>query len=222
MPTNTDWLKNNHFDLMIQASYTASFLENPSNRTRLGFEGINLHFLENEFMPKFVEFSTAFSIWENPADRTPRIIADLLEKEKVFKEVYRKLYMGFLKNNPHATDSDLAEMGLPKHSPSRKHPTPVPTDIPVCSTDTSIIRRISIHFSPKPKGVHCIEIFSAISDTPITNIKNLTSFALDTRSPYTFIFEDNQRGKSFYFAVRWGNTRGEKGPLSEIFSAIVP
>jgi hypothetical protein len=31
-----------------------------------------------------------------------------------------------------------------------------------------------------------------------------------------------QRGKTVYFALRWENTRGEKGPWSEIMSAIIP
>jgi hypothetical protein len=30
------------------------------------------------------------------------------------------------------------------------------------------------------------------------------------------------RGKKLYFALRWENTRGEKGPWSEIHSTIIP
>ncbi|MDR1156180.1 MAG: hypothetical protein LBL04_15855 [Bacteroidales bacterium] len=42
-----------------------------------------------------------------------------------------------------------------------------------------------------------------------------------TRSPHTFQF-DLSAGKCFYCCLRWENTRGEKGPWSEIMSAIVP
>jgi hypothetical protein len=46
--------------------------------------------------------------------------------------------------------------------------------------------------------------------------------AFDTRSPYTFRFEENQRGQTVFFCLRWENTTGQKGPWSEIVSAIIP
>jgi hypothetical protein len=222
MSEKIDWLKKNHTELNRQAAHTLAFITIPANQERLGFEGANLRFLQNEFIPKYLEYHASYSIWENPADRTPRIIADFLEKEDVFKEIYRKLYMGYLKNNPNVTDSDLEEMSLPKHSSSERHPVPIPTEIPDVTTDTSTIRRIGIHFPSKPKGVHGIEIKSIISDVPITEIKSLVHSTFDTRSPYIFEFEDSNRGKHFYFAVRWENNRGEKGPWSEISSSIIP
>jgi hypothetical protein len=39
----------------------------------------------------------------------------------------------------------------------------------------------------------------------------MTHSAVNTHSPCTFIFEHDQRGKTVYFALRWENTRGEKG-----------
>jgi hypothetical protein len=36
------------------------------------------------------------------------------------------------------------------------------------------------------------------------------------------VFENDQRGKTVYFALRWENTRGEKGPWSAIQIAIIP
>ncbi|MDR1865854.1 MAG: hypothetical protein LBR08_09835 [Bacteroidales bacterium] len=43
-----------------------------------------------------------------------------------------------------------------------------------------------------------------------------------TRSPCTFRFDLSDAGKRCYFCLRWENTRGEKGPWSEIISAVVP
>lgn len=39
---------------------------------------------------------------------------------------------------------------------------------------------------------------------------------------HTLTFDENQRGKTVYFALRWENTRGEKGPWSQIVSSIIP
>jgi hypothetical protein len=50
----------------------------------------------------------------------------------------------------------------------------------------------------------------------------LTHSAIDTNSPFTLSFENDQRGKTVYFAIRWENTRGEKGPCSEILNTIIP
>jgi hypothetical protein len=44
----------------------------------------------------------------------------------------------------------------------------------------------------------------------------------DTDSPLEIEFDEADRGKIVWFAVRWENTRGQKGPWSEIFFAIIP
>jgi hypothetical protein len=44
----------------------------------------------------------------------------------------------------------------------------------------------------------------------------------DTNSPLDIEFTEEDRGKVVWFAVRWENTRGEKGPWSEIYFAIIP
>jgi hypothetical protein len=54
------------------------------------------------------------------------------------------------------------------------------------------------------------------------NAKFAISKDPNTRTPYTFPFEYDQRGQTVYFALRWENTRGEKGPWSEIHSTIIP
>jgi hypothetical protein len=38
----------------------------------------------------------------------------------------------------------------------------------------------------------------------------------------TLAFEGHDRGKTLYYALRWENTRGEKGPFSPIAAVIVP
>jgi hypothetical protein len=43
-----------------------------------------------------------------------------------------------------------------------------------------------------------------------------------TRTPFTLEFSGHERGKTVYFALRWENTRGEKGHWSPIQNAIVP
>jgi hypothetical protein len=96
--------------------------------------------------------------------------------------------------------------------------------------DTSILAHLIIHFfkkggshrKGKPAGQHGAEVGWLLSDTPPLRWDELTHSAIDTNSPFTLSFENDQRGKTVYFAIRLENTRGEKGPWSEIMNAIIP
>jgi hypothetical protein len=70
--------------------------------------------------------------------------------------------------------------------------------------------------------VHGAEIAWAILDTPPVNWDALTHSSFDTHTPFRLTFGGDQRGKTLYFALRWENTTGEKGPWNEIQNAIIP
>jgi hypothetical protein len=53
-------------------------------------------------------------------------------------------------------------------------------------------------------------------------VEDLKNSAFDTASPYTFTFDESDRGKALYICPRWENSKGEKGPWGEIGKAIVP
>jgi hypothetical protein len=43
-----------------------------------------------------------------------------------------------------------------------------------------------------------------------------------TRSPLELKFEEDERGKWVYFAVRWESGAMKKGPTSAIFNVVIP
>jgi hypothetical protein len=231
MRTTHDWLPKNHealYDFIMQAM---SYLSNPVNRDRMGFanttpQGI---WLTETCTPKFTAFTTAFSNWKNPAERTPVKTTTLEKAEKACREMFRKLYTGCLKNSPVVTDEDLQSMGLPARHSGGGKPVPPPTTF-VAATVTPIGQGIiEIHFrdkgsdsKAKPAGVHGAEIAWAILDTPPIEYEELTHSSFDTQTPLRMTFENHLRGKILYFALRWENTTGEKGPWGEIMSAIIP
>jgi hypothetical protein len=97
------------------------------------------------------------------------------------------------------------------------------------TSDTSKIGIVGINFrdknekgTAKPKGVRGAEIAWAILDTPPTDWSELIHSAFDTRTPAELTFSGNDRGKTLYYALRWENNVGQKGPWSEIYSAIIP
>ncbi len=64
---------------------------------------------------------------------------------------------------------------------------------------------------PKPSGVFA---------KPNPNAMSL--LAIETRMPYRADFDPGDVGKTVYFAVRWLNTRGEKGPSRQSYNAVIP
>jgi hypothetical protein len=100
---------------------------------------------------------------------------------------------------------------------------------PLYSIDSSILRILRIIFRDrdhnsraKPRGVHGAKIIWTVSEHPVTNIDAMTHSAFDTRSPFTIEFQDGQRGQTVWFCLCWENSKGERGPWSEIVSAVIP
>ncbi|MDR2131218.1 MAG: hypothetical protein LBP56_08690 [Odoribacteraceae bacterium] len=190
--------------------------------------GLDGAWMEDILMPKKAEWEAAWAAYEIPSARTPLITFTKTEKREAYERELRVLVKN-LQANTRVTPEDLRAMGIVVPSSSRT-PAPVATKAPDFDVDTSVPGRLAIHFYDKvgdhkrgkPDGQHCVEIISLLSDTPPTRWDQLVHSVVDTRSPYTFVFENDQRGKTLYFAMRWENTRGEKGPWSEIQGAIIP
>ncbi|MDR1602988.1 MAG: hypothetical protein LBS42_11255 [Tannerella sp.] len=158
--------------------------------------------------------------------------ADRLEREELAKAVSKALRYFVnvnLRYNENVTDQDRVNMGLTVPDTTPTTP-PAPSTQPVVTeTDSSIIMRITLHYKDsksaskaKPYGIHGVEIRWAILDGPPVTTADLMNSEFSTRSFHTFVFEENQRGKTVWFRLRWENTRGEKGPWSELYSAIIP
>ncbi|WP_043588009.1 hypothetical protein [Geminisphaera colitermitum] len=163
-----------------------------------------------------------------PATRTSVAVEAKSWARSNYEAEIRAVVRQYITYNDQASDADRISLGLPIHKESRT-PAPVPTTYPDYTIDTSVIRQLTIYFhdqnktnKAKPAGTHGAEILWAIRDTPPTSIEDLTRSGFDTHSPFTLTFDENQRGKIVYFCLRWENTRGLKGPWSEIGSAIIP
>jgi hypothetical protein len=230
MNTTHDWLPKNHEALFNQGMQTWNYLSGSVTRDRMGFgagtpQG---NWLDGAFWTKLSAFTLALNNWRNPAERTPMKTFLLEETEKAFREVYRQLYTGLMKNSPLVTDEDLLAMGLPTRHGGGGVPTPVAKTYPWTKVEMPLIRRLSVDYGgaeashAKPAGQHGMELVSVISDTKPASVDELTHSHFDTRTPMVLEFTEEERGKTFWYAVRWENTRGEKGPWSEIMSAIIP
>ncbi|MDR1279356.1 MAG: hypothetical protein LBK99_00850 [Opitutaceae bacterium] len=55
-----------------------------------------------------------------------------------------------------------------------------------------------------------------------TSLDLFTHSEFSTRDMIQLDFDENQRGQRIWLIARWENTRGQKGPWSDILSAIIP
>jgi hypothetical protein len=79
------------------------------------------------------------------------------------------------------------------------------------------------HKKAKPQGVHCVECKWAVFETrDLPTLDMLVNSSVDTNSPLTLEFDDKQRGLALCYALRWENTRGEKGPFGAVVQVIIP
>jgi hypothetical protein len=169
----------------------------------------------------------AWAAYKPKETRTPLVTFEKNRSREDYEPLLSKL-IGMLRFSAIVTDDDLKAMGIyidPKH-PSRN---PAPDTKVEFEIDSSMIRRLIVRYRDagsdsyaKPHGVHGVEIRWAILSTPPVKVDDLINSSFDTHTPFTLEFDEDQRGQTVYFCLRWEGTAGLKGPWSEIVHAIIP
>jgi hypothetical protein len=210
-----------------------NYIVKEPQRVRMGFAtGTVLgDWFENVFGPALGALEDAYAAWKDPQMRTQPKNAALQLAQENFIPVFRKFYNGFLKENPLVTSEDLADMDLPKRTSTRT-PSPHPSTWPVGRVDLSKPWTVIVHFhdsagdgknAAKPAGVHGAEIRWQVFDAPRdVTFDDLSESSFDTHTPFEINFREEERGKYFYYVMRWENTRGEKGSFGLIGNAVIP
>ena len=222
MSNNADFIptKDSDFSQWLNSFFT--YLTANSERFNIPPAALNsLQALKNVWNDKY-------AIAESPATRTKASVREKNEARKALEKAIRSFIKEYLAYNHVVSDADRDNLGLPVYKTTRT-PIAAPTSVPEFMPDSSVIRRLTIHFrdngslsNAKPAGVHGAEIRWGILDAAPPSIDALTHSAFDTRTPFTMEFDESDRGKSVYFCLRWENAKGEKGPWSEIMMAFVP
>jgi hypothetical protein len=143
------------------------------------------------------------------------------------KAMVRK-FVRTLQNNPNVTDADRAELDItiPDSTHTR---SAVPTTRPVLIIDTSQSLQHGLDFfdemtpnsRAKPEDVMGCEISHQIGVPEPLDPDEMRILAIDTATPYIATFKGEDAGKTVYYRLRWLNTRGERGPWSQLYSATI-
>lgn len=136
------------------------------------------------------------------------------------------------------TDADRATIGITVRDPLRT-PSPTPTTRPLVSVEggTRLTHTLKLVDSGagsgaarpggrggRPPGVAGAEVWVRLIDAgqPTPTDPNALSFlTLTTRPTVRTDFRAADGGKTAVYMLRWVNTRGEKGPWSEVTTATV-
>ncbi|MDR3268912.1 MAG: hypothetical protein LBT83_07585 [Tannerella sp.] len=223
-----DWMKKSYEGLDEQVNNTIAYVLLPANMDRMGLTGAST-WINTVFDPQIKAYSTAISVWKDISKRTPLVVKTLQDEKAKLIPIYREMYSGFICNNPLVTSTDREAMGFPPSSDIKPTPSPDPTSYVISEVKLIGPGVIEIHYHDqvstgraKPYGVHGAEILWVIADQPTDNWDDLLHSSFSTASPLRMSFNSNQRSKTLSFSARWENTRGVKGPLSEVASAIIP
>jgi hypothetical protein len=172
----------------------------------------------------------AFFLLQQEADspaRTSVIVARKDAARTTLVKVIRAM-VNFRLQNPIITDAQRIALGLHVHD-TQPTPVPVPVTRPELDIDVLDVRRLKVSFHDqgseskgKPYGMNGAVIVYAVLDTPPADPDALSHSVLATRTPHTLEFTEEERGKRVYLAICWANEKGQRGPWSEIESAIVP
>jgi hypothetical protein len=192
--------------------------------------GVNMAHFNDVYVLKMSKYRQAYLA---NLDRVTRSHLTAQAKDLARKELepeVRWLEMT-LKSNTSVSTETLIALGINVNTSGGYPQNEKPTDIVKYNVYVGIIRHILIYFGltgkkiklrGKPKGVHGGEIRWAILDHIPVSIEELHESAFSTRSPFDFEFREEDRGKIFYFCIRWENTTGKKGPWSEIIAVRIP
>jgi hypothetical protein len=196
--------------------------------TNLTAWNINPTWFNGELLPAKGKWTFAWAAYKNPATRTKVITFNKKEARKLYQPILSKL-IDMLKSDPVVTPSNLEAMGIVIGKGRGNITNPGPKSRPDFDIDSSMIRQLKVLYRDqgatsraKPHGVHGVEICWAILGAPPQDISELANSSFSTHSPFTLEFKEHERGKTIWFCLRWESTTGEKGPWSEIVSAIIP
>ncbi|MDR1500708.1 MAG: hypothetical protein LBI58_06980 [Tannerellaceae bacterium] len=204
-------------------------IDNNLDRFGMGKGAIYGDWYRNEFKPVYNEYLPVYADWLDIMKRTPYVSTILSGIEKRLRPLTRELYW-MIKGNRLITSADLIAMDLPHRSNGEYRKSAVATLPPAFNITPLESNRLLIHYYSeysgdgrgKPKGQHGAEIGYTAGDEVVTDADSLEKSLISTSSPYTMAFTSREQGKTVNIALRWENTRGEKGPWSKVMSLVIP
>ncbi len=129
--------------------------------------------------------------------------------------------------NPAVTNTQKDAAGITVPATTRT-PAPAPTTVPAATLDTNaglrqVLRLVDSGTDKrrKPRGAIGAEVYMAIASAPPAGVDQLSLRDVNSSTKVIQEFNSADTGKTAFYAFRWVNTRGDKGPWSDITAATI-
>ena len=179
----------------------------------------------NKLWDAYQAFNNALEV--TMGQHTSAQLLDRNEKQAVATKMTREFTNQYLRFLP-ITNVDRAMMGIPNHDTIRTKHTEVLERVEFIVEPIGV-RELTVKFwirdadhKAKPRGYDGAVIIWAVLDSPPERYDQLTNHALASRTPFRFIFDISESGKTVYIALAWQNNRGIKGAWTNIRAATIP
>jgi hypothetical protein len=172
-------------------------------------------------------YVTAYQIAKDPITRTQASVKEAQEAQADYEALIRAVVKEYIINNHKLNDQDLLSLGLPVHD---TQPTPAPpiTSRPRVDVRFPQLQQHSLMVFDGEQKSHALpphaagfEIWRKIGEPAPTSDADWQLVVQAPHSPYEIKYDENQKGLTVYYRVRWINTRAIPGPWSETVSAII-
>jgi hypothetical protein len=175
-----------------------------------------------------IAWRDAWMAASNPDTRTRATIKAKNETMAVYKATLRQFVREYLRSSSKVSDADRMNMGLPV-ADKKPTPAPAPTTRPVGEIDFSQYLTHILHVrdsvaanAARPAHTSGFEVRRKIGGDTAPGIDEMELVDIARRSPYRMVYASIHQNKRAWYTMRWVSTRGDKGPWSEIISAIIP
>ncbi|MDR1865833.1 MAG: hypothetical protein LBR08_09730 [Bacteroidales bacterium] len=170
----------------------------------------------------------AAEVSEDAATRTSAAIKKRNEARTALERELRPFVQGKLIHNKLVTDDDLTAMALPVHDSTPTH-HPAPHSRPAIEVKATNNRQHTVSAlnqqtgkKNKPEDAYGVRYCHEIRDTPPLKASDLRHSVFSRKTTHVTDYDEEDRGKTAYYAACYENSKGEAGPYSDIISAIIP
>ncbi|MDR1414870.1 MAG: hypothetical protein LBI96_03580 [Odoribacteraceae bacterium] len=174
-------------------------------------------------------YNEAYEVAINTSTRTKTAVLAKDQARAALEKEIRRDVKEFIANNRLVNPVYRNDLGLRAQKSTREAP-PVAEHVPGYHVYFPEIFTVAINFfdvqggrrGRKAIGQHGVEIKWGVNAAGVVNANDLPNSSFDTRSPFIINFPQHEQGKIFSFALRWENSRGEKGPWTTVFRVGIP
>jgi hypothetical protein len=174
-------------------------------------------------------FNAAMAAAGNAETRTAAAVLKKTQARTALEECTRQFVAEFLVRNRLVTDEDRQNMRVPIHKKTHTR-AGIPTTFPILKRFIYLASRVyelfvqdSVHEGrARPDQVRGFEVGYLTGVAGLTVVPEMFTHSLFfTTSPARINFPPEAIGLTLYVAFRWENTRGEKGPWSEVYRLVI-